>query len=236
MSSARTVLGGVTIQRQPAAEQAAAALREAILSGRILPGTPLREVAIAAELGVSRNTVREAARVLGSEGLIRYEMNRGATVADITRQDVDDIYAARLALELAGVDALVSGRDPAALARLAELTSQIEDAVARRDVAAATEADRLFHAALVAATGSARLRRFHAQLQQEQRLALSLAERSSRELGRSADDHRQLLDALSGGSDQARAALRAHLDSGAAELHRLRQLIDRRREGGPDDR
>jgi DNA-binding GntR family transcriptional regulator len=163
-------------------------------------------------------------------------MNRGATVADITRQDVDDIYAARLALELAGVDALVSGRDPAALARLAELTSQIEDAVARRDVAAATEADRLFHAALVAATGSARLRRFHAQLQQEQRLALSLAERSSRELGRSADDHRQLLDALSGGSDQARAALRAHLDSGAAELHRLRQLIDRRREGGPDDR
>ena len=53
MPAARTVLGSVTIQRQPAAEQAAAALREAILSGRILPGTPLREVAIATELGVS---------------------------------------------------------------------------------------------------------------------------------------------------------------------------------------
>jgi DNA-binding GntR family transcriptional regulator len=101
-------------------------------------------------------------------------------------------------------------------------------------VTAATEGDRLFHAALVAATGSARLQRFHAQLQQEQRLALSLAERSSRELGRSTDDHRELLDALSGGGDQARAALRAHLDGGAAELHRLRQLIDRRREDGPD--
>ena len=86
MPAARTVLGSVTIQRQPAAEQVAAALREAILSGRMLPGTPLREVAIATELGVSRNTVREAARVLGSEGLIRHEMNRGAMVADIGRQ------------------------------------------------------------------------------------------------------------------------------------------------------
>ena len=123
-------------------------------------------------------------------------MNRGAMVADIARQDVDDIYAARLALELAGVDALASGRDPVAFARLAELTSQIEAAVERQDVTAAIEGDRLFHAALVAATGSARLQRFHARLQQEQRLALSLAERSSRELGRSTDDHRELLDAL----------------------------------------
>ncbi len=235
MPAARTVLGSVTIQRQPAAEQVAAALREAILSGRMLPGTPLREVAIATELGVSRNTVREAARVLGSEGLIRHEMNRGAMVADIGRQDVDDIYTARLALELAGVDALTSGRDPVAFARLADLTREIEAAVERQDVAAAVESDRLFHAALVAATGSGRLQRFHARLQQEQRLALSLAERSSRELGRSTDDHRELLDALHGSGEQARAALRAHLEAGAAELHRLRQLIGRRREDEPDD-
>jgi DNA-binding GntR family transcriptional regulator len=233
--AARTVLGRAAIQRQPAAEQVAAALREAILSGRMLPGTPLREVAIATELGVSRNTVREAARVLGSESLIRYEMNRGAMVADISRADVDEIYAARLVLELAGADALTAARDPGTFARLAELTSQIEAAVGRQDVAAAVESDGRFHAAIVAATGNGRLQRFHAQLQQEQRLALSLAERSGRELGRSTDDHRELLDALHGRRAQARAALRAHLEAGAAELHRLRQLIGRRREDGPDD-
>ncbi len=222
---------GVAIQRQSTTEQVAAALREAILSGRILPGTPLREVALASELGVSRNTVREAARVLGSEGLIRHEMNRGAMVAGITGQDVDDIYAARLAVELAGAEALMSRRDPVAFRRLAGLAGQIEDAVRRRDVAAALEGDRLFHATIVAATGSPRLQRFYSQLQQEQRLALSLAESSSRELGRTADDHRELLDSLHGGKAQAKAQLRTHLRAGAAELHRLRQLIDRRRAG-----
>jgi DNA-binding GntR family transcriptional regulator len=72
---------------------------------------------------------------------------------------------------------------------------------------AVPEGDRLFHATLVAATGSPRLRRFYGQLQQEQRLALALAERSSRELGRTADDHRQLLDALRGSRPGCSAAI-----------------------------
>jgi len=218
---------GVAIQRQSTTEQAAAAVREAILSGRIPLGTPLREAALAAELGVSRNTIREAGRVLGSEGLVRHQMNRGIVVADITGRDVSDIYAARAAVEMAGVEALTSHRDPAVYQRLADLVDQIEHAFSRGDVAAVLDGDRLFHATLVVATGSPRLCRFHAQLQQEQRLALSLAERSSRELGRTADDHRQLLDALRGTHARARAQLAAHLQAGATELQQLRDLLAR---------
>jgi len=66
----------------------------------------------------------------------------------------------------------------------------------------------------------------------KQRLALALAERSSRELGRTADDHRQLLDALRGSRTQARAELTAHLDAGAAELQRLLDLLAHRKERG----
>ncbi len=219
---------GVAIQRQSTTEQAAAAVREAILSGRIPPGTPLREAALAAELGVSRNTIREAGRVLGSEGLVRHQMNRGIVVADITGRDVSDIYAARAAVEMAGVEALTSHRDPAVYQRLADLVDQIERAFSRGDVAAVLDGDRLFHATLVAATASPRLCRFHAQLQQEQRLALALAERSSRELGRAADNHRQLLDALRSHPARARAQLTAHLHAGATELQRLRDLLARR--------
>jgi DNA-binding GntR family transcriptional regulator len=219
---------GVTIQRQSTTEQVATAIREVILSGRLMPGTPIREVALASELGVSRNTIREAARLLSSEGLVRYEMNRGILVAEIDRDNVTDIYAARTAVELAGVDALTSSRDPAVYGRLAALVDQIEKAFECGDVAAVLEGDRLFHATLVATTGSARLQRFYTQLQQEQRLALSLAEQSSRELGRTADDHRELLDALQGSRAQARAQLAAHLRTGVAELQRLRELIVRR--------
>jgi DNA-binding GntR family transcriptional regulator len=157
-------------------------------------------------------------------------MNRGIVVADITGPDAADIYAARAPVELAAVDALTGHRDPAVYENLADLVEQIERAFSRGNVAAVLDGDRLFHATLVAATGSPRLRRFHGQLQQEQRLALALAESSSRELGRTADDHRQLLEALRGSRAQARAQLTAHLQAGAVELQRLLDLLARRRE------
>jgi DNA-binding GntR family transcriptional regulator len=221
---------GAGIQRRSTAEQAAEALRQAILSGRLLPGMPLREAAVAGELGISRSTLREAARTLEGEGLVRYQMNRGIVVADITGPDVADIYAARAAVELAAADALTSRRDPAVYASLAGVAEQIEHAFKRGDASAVLDGDRLFHATLVAATGSPRLRRFYAQLQQEQRLALALYEHSSRELGHPADDHRQLLDALHGTPEQARAALTEHLHVGAAELQRLLDLLARRKQ------
>jgi hypothetical protein len=90
--------------------------------------------------------------------------------------------------------------------------------------------------AILVAAGSPRLCRFHAQLQQVQRLALTLAEWSSRELGRNADDHRQLLDALRDTPTRARAQLAAHLQAGAAELQCLLDLLAERKENwhGPD--
>ena len=221
---------GASIQRQSTTEQATEAVRQAILSGQLLPGMPLREAALAAELGISRSTLREAARTLESESLVRYQMNRGIVVADITGPDVADIYAARAAVELAAADALTGHRDPTVYANLADLVDQIERAFGHGDVAAVLDGDRLFHATLVAATGSHRLRRFHKELQQEQRLALTLAEHSHRELGRTADDHRQLLDALRGSPEQARAELTAHLQAGAAELQRLLDLLAKRKE------
>ncbi|HTW00105.1 MAG TPA: GntR family transcriptional regulator [Streptosporangiaceae bacterium] len=222
---------GASIQRRSTTEQAAEAVRQAILSGRLPPGMPLREAAVAAELGVSRSTLREAARILAGEGLVRYQMNHGIVVADITGPDAADIYAARAAVELAAADALTGHRDPVVYADLAELVEQIEHAFGRGDVAAVVDGDRRFHTTLVAAAGSPRLSRFYGQLQQEQRLALALAERSRRELGRTADDHRQLLDALRGSRAQARAQLTAHLQAGATELQRLLDLLAQQKEG-----
>jgi DNA-binding GntR family transcriptional regulator len=219
---------GATIQRQSTTGQAAAAIRGAILSSRIPPGTRLREAALAAELGVSRNTIREAARILESEGLVRYQMNRGIVVTEITAEDVRDIYAARCAAEMAGANALTASRDFAIYQKLAEQVERIEDAFARGDVTRVLEGDQVFHTTLVAAARSPRLSRFHTQLQQEQRLALTLAEHSSRQLGRTADDHRDLLEALRGSPAQARAQLATHLQAGAAELQRLRELLAQR--------
>lgn len=220
---------GLSIEHRTTVDSVAAALREAVLNGQIPPGTPLREVSLSQEAGVSRNTIREAARILESEGLISRQPNRGVVVTDLTDHDIDDLYAARLTAESAGVESLFDSRDERIYAQLAALVDQLEAASAAGDVEAALESDRHFHATLVKATGSGRIERWHAGLQQELRLALSLAERASAELGRQGDDHRELLDALRGRSRTvAREALQRHLATGAAELHRLRALITSR--------
>lgn len=78
----------IKLRRTTTAQQVADGLSELIMSGRFEPGTRLRESAIAAELGVSRNTVREAVRVLQLGGLVRHEVNRGAVVITPTSENV----------------------------------------------------------------------------------------------------------------------------------------------------
>ena len=222
---------GVTIERRSSQEQVANALREAIFNGVLLPGTPLREASLSEELGVSRNTIREACRVLAAEGLVRYEMNRGVEVIELTDTDIDQLYHAREVLEGAGVAALLAFpavQAEAVYQRLAALVQRLEQT---DDVNDALDADRLFHATLAVAAGNPRLTHMHAAIQQELRLALTLAERSTAELGRSGDDHFRLLEAITSGERRkALNALHDHLGAGAAELHRLRTLVARRRQ------
>lgn len=214
------------IQRSSTVEQVVTALSEAIFSGRLPPGTALRELALADELEVSRNTVREALRVLAAEGLVRHVINHGAYVASISEADIDDIYGAREVIELAGICAIQEGKQESVLAELEAHVDELEQAVAARDATAALTHDRAFHRAVVAATQNDHLLAAFVVLQDELRLALSLQARSSAKLGRTKDDHRELLEAIRSGSKQiAEEALKVHLAVGRRELHRLRDLI-----------
>lgn len=76
------------------------ALRTRMLEGALAPGVALREVSVAAELEVSRNTLREALRLLTSEGLVVQSPNRGASVKNFTVSEVRDIYRTRRVLEV----------------------------------------------------------------------------------------------------------------------------------------
>jgi DNA-binding GntR family transcriptional regulator len=74
-------------------------LRDAIFHGSYKPGEPLREEQLAAMLDVSRGPVREALVQLEREGLVIVRRHRGATVARLSRTDLDEVYSLRLALE-----------------------------------------------------------------------------------------------------------------------------------------
>src|SRR6476469_10949085 len=82
-------------------------LRDAIFHGSFKPGEALREEQLAAMLDVSRGPVREALVQLEREGLVIVRRHRGATVARLSRRDLEEVYSLRLALERLAVQRAV---------------------------------------------------------------------------------------------------------------------------------
>src|ERR1700745_326359 len=98
------IMDGVAqIHRVSVADQVAAVLRQRILNGELRPGTPLPEVSLSTSLGVSRNTMREATRILSLEGLLRRDIHRGVAVSQLSLKDVQEIYHLRRMLEIPAV-------------------------------------------------------------------------------------------------------------------------------------
>jgi DNA-binding GntR family transcriptional regulator len=158
--------------RSSTAEQAADAIRHHITDGRIRPGAQLREEAVAAALGVSRNTVREAFRALSREGLVEHALHRGVFVREVSARDVEDIYRTRRLLEPLGLRA-AAGR-PSAVRALDDIVTGAETAAAAGDWASVGTADIAFHRSLVDACDSLRVNRLFDQLFAELRLAFAV--------------------------------------------------------------
>src|SRR3954464_3473882 len=91
--------GVVPIQRQTIASMTITALRERILRGDYPEGEPLRQDAIADELGVSRIPVREALRQLEAEGLVTFSPHRGAVVSSLSLDEIDELFDLRAQIE-----------------------------------------------------------------------------------------------------------------------------------------
>ncbi|MEV6804437.1 GntR family transcriptional regulator [Streptomyces sp. NPDC051132] len=140
--------------RTSTAERVADILRSRISDGYFPPGTRLSEDGIGGALGVSRNTLREAFRLLTHERLLIHELNRGVFVRVLTVEDVEDIYRTRSLVECAVVRGL--GAPPY---RLGGLVSAVEDgrtAAADHDWKGLATANIHFHRELVALAGSER--------------------------------------------------------------------------------
>src|SRR5947209_7843511 len=87
-------------------------LRDAILSGRFPPGQRIAQAAVAAELGVSQTTVRDALAALEHEGLVRRGAHQGATVTRLSQEDIDEIVSLRSTLEGMAIRRLIRHATP----------------------------------------------------------------------------------------------------------------------------
>ena len=114
-------------------DEIADVVRERILKGEYEIGEKIKENQIATELRVSRTPIREAFKILENEGLIDYVPNRGCFAKGFTKQDVEDIYAVREALEALAVNWAVDRISEKEIAALEEQCDLMEFYTKKKD-------------------------------------------------------------------------------------------------------
>jgi DNA-binding GntR family transcriptional regulator len=193
-------------------DRVAEELRRALFDGEVGAGTPLREIALAEAMGVSRSTVREALAILVAEGLATREPNRGVHVTALDPEAVHDVCTARAVLELAGIRRWHLAGEPARAACRAALRDFTVAAASDASPGELTAAHLAIHRAFVGLTESARLLALAESLTAEIRLALARVDRIRRNAGEQVHSHGALLDLLDRGDlDGAVRELTRHL-------------------------
>lgn len=205
-------------------EAVAEQIRNDIFAGTFLPGDALIEMHLAERYNVPRPTLRSSLAMLVHDGILRREPNKSVYVPILSADDVRDLFSARKLIEMEAIRRVTASqpgfRDLEHAVRMMEVLSEGDewDEVLRYDFE--------FHSALVAASGSDRLQKFHRTIAAEMRLALSYfrsARTSPKVVGA---EHRALLDIIRAGDAVAAAeACRMHIEE--SESFVLREASDR---------
>ncbi len=211
--------GSLNLELASTVDRVAEELRRAVFDGELESGTPLREVALAESLGVSRSTLREALGVLVAEGIAVREPNRGVSVASPDPDSIRDVCRARAVLELAGVRRWAEADDSlrdALRDALVAYTSAVRDGASYHTL---NERHLAFHLAFVQLLGSPRLDAMAETLYAELRLALAQVDRVRRNAHDQAESHEPLVRLLEDDDlDGAYEFLRRHIDDAAEEI------------------
>lgn len=132
-------------------------LRDAILTGKLVPGERLMENQLAEKLGVSRTPVREALRMLELENLVELVPRKGAQVLDMSEKDIVNILEVRSALEGLATSLACKKMTKEDLQQLKNMEVDFEKAVADNDVEHFVDIDEDFHDLIFAATENDKL-------------------------------------------------------------------------------
>ncbi len=202
----------LSVEHTSTVDRVADELRRAAFEGEVESGTPLREVAIAESLGVSRSTVREALGLLVAEGIATRSPNRGVHVASPDPDSVRDVCRARAVLEVEGVrrwpGASEEARDAVRRA-LVDYTAAVREGASYQRL---NDKHLALHLALVGLIDSPRLMQMAESLYAELRLALAQIDRIRRNAHDQAGSHGLLLRLLERGDiDAAAADIEHHL-------------------------
>jgi DNA-binding GntR family transcriptional regulator len=207
------VLPAPPLSRRALYEDVAERLRAQIFARELEPGAWIDEMKLAGAYGISRTPLREALKVLAVEGLVTMKPRRGAYVAEMSRDDVAQIYHLLALLESDAAGEVARHATDDQLALLQRLHERLEKLARQRDAFFA--ANEQFHMALLEAAGN----RWRTQIVADLRKVMKLNRHHSLfKQGRLADslaEHRALMAALLARSGaRATALMREHFANG----------------------
>jgi DNA-binding GntR family transcriptional regulator len=130
---------------RPLYEDVAERLREQIFAHELAPGSWIDEQSLALAFGISRTPMREAIKVLASEGLVTTKMNKGAYVTEVERRDLEQIFTVLSLLEGEAAKETALRATEAELTQLDDLHHRLEKAAADRDLEQFFEINVRFH-------------------------------------------------------------------------------------------
>lgn len=218
--NARTPSAG--LNRTALYEEVAELLRSRIFAHELPPGSWIDEQAIAEQLGISRTPMREALKVLASEGLVVLKPRRGCYVAELSEQDLDEVFPVMALLESRCAFEAARKATDEDIVRLEALHQDLETHAASGDADKFFAANDAFHGALQDIAGNGWLK----HLIDDTRKVIKLTRRHSLQLegrvGQSLAEHREIMAALRAKNpDLTAQRMHDHLLSGRQALAKL---------------
>ena len=205
-------------------ESIARRIREAILAGKLPPGSRIREITVSEQMGVSRGPVREAFRMLEEQGLITSSRYRGSRVATLSATEAEEIYTLRAQLEAYALELAAKRFTDAHIAGKQAAVDGMRAGAARQDYLVASKSDLKFHSVIWEASGHGLLRSILHNLRTKIELLLAYDHRLVENRAQVLQDHQIIIDQLGAGNvTQAVELLRGNiLKAGTLIVARLR--------------
>jgi DNA-binding GntR family transcriptional regulator len=193
-------------------QEVAERLRQRIFSHELAPGSWIDEQRLAEEYGISRTPLREALKVLASEGLVTLKPRRGCYVTEISEQDLQDIFPLLAMLEGRAVAQAIEQAQPEDIAELEALHARLESAAQGRKIERFFETNQEFHRKLQELSGNRWMLTLVQHLRKVMKLSRLLSLSHEGRLEQSLDEHRRIMAAIRCGDvGEAEAAMRDHL-------------------------
>ena len=220
---ARIVSQGAVAERRSLSDEAADALRELILLEKLAPGTPVPERDLAEGLGISRTPLKDALRILETEGLIEYGPTRRPKVADPSLEEIAQNIEVLGALEALAGDLACQRATEADIAEISRLQADMQAASGDLPALDFFHLDMAFHSRIVQAAQNAALKQTHAQYNARLWRARFMSSRQVDRRDNTLAEHNAIVEALQARDGRCAAReMRKHLQSTIRNLKRIR--------------